>query len=322
MRGRGDNREKARQPLWGNITGQSLPRVRTAAEFYCCCFSCLASISAVSSLFFFFSSPASKTESQSRELCANHRKAPLFDKLLVQNGLFLLILWKLRGARQEKQTEGHYNSTAATYVVSQGDALAGYYSVRSIPVTPNWQSCKVPPEHVALFDVAEKGWIRPLSFSSFWTVRTAATCDLAGTSQRKKKSRTGIEFRSIPAGHIWIQCSLNCLHNTPLSRVLVNSVLSWLCAYVCCVSLHNWFHACQTFPSVVHSATFVGRKRAVISFACIGNSHSTHSTLVTKATIGGEMNPERASEQAYVTTTSLIIANYLPNGAWNFLCVF
>lgn len=137
-----------------------------------------------------------------------------------------------------------------------------------------------------------------------------------------RNSRTGISFRSIPAGRIRIQCSLNCLHNTPLSRALVNSVLSRLRAYVCCVSLHNWFHACQTFPSAVHSATFVGRKLAVISFACIGNSHSAHSTLVTKATIGGEMNPERAGAQANVTTTSLIIANYLWNGAWNFLCVF
>lgn len=77
--------------------------------------------------------PESKTESQSHELCANHSKARLFDKLLVQNGLFLSILWKLRGARQKKQTEGHYNSTAATYIVSQGDAVAGYYSVPRHP---------------------------------------------------------------------------------------------------------------------------------------------------------------------------------------------
>lgn len=46
--------------------------------------------------------------------------------------------------------------------------------------------------------------------------------------------------------------SSNCLHAiVPLLCVRVNFVFSQLGVYVCCVALHNWFHACQPFLSTV-----------------------------------------------------------------------
>lgn len=79
-------------------------------------------------------------------------------------------LVNLGGGGWREQTERHDNSTATTYVVFQGDAAAGYYSARRIPVTPKWQSPKVPPYPAALFHAAGKGrlWIRPQTFLHFY----------------------------------------------------------------------------------------------------------------------------------------------------------
>lgn len=131
----------------GNITVQSLPKswnhsrvllmLPSLPSPYIC--------SLISFFFFFFFTPASKTESRSQNLgvyIVQHSKVKLFEKPWVQSGLFLLILCKLGGRRQKEQTERHDNSTAATYVVFQGDAVAGCYSAHGIPVTPRRQSRK------------------------------------------------------------------------------------------------------------------------------------------------------------------------------------
>lgn len=91
-------------------------------------------------------------------------------------------------------------------------------------------------------------------------------------SEIKKKRNPELDY-DICQEYILSQRSLSCLHtSTPLSCVMVNLVFSRLGAYVGCVVLPNWFYACQTFLSAVHSATYGGREIAVISFASIGNS--------------------------------------------------
>lgn len=111
-----------------------------------------------------------------------------------------------------------------------------------------------------------------------------------------------------------------CLHtNVPLSCVLVNVVLSRLGAYVRCVVLHNWYHACQTFLSAVHSATYEGRRLAVISFACIGNSaiaaRIQHSSQ--RQQLEEKMTPQQASERE--KSCNIPNNGKLPQSrAWNF----
>lgn len=135
VRGRGYNRER-QTTFMGNITVQSLPKVWTTAEFLLLL---LLPSPYYSGLVPFYSTPVSKTESQSRprSVGAHHSKATLFEKLLVQNGLFLLILCKLGGKRQE-ETNRKALCFRRCYLCTafQGD------SIRDIPVTPNWQSCK------------------------------------------------------------------------------------------------------------------------------------------------------------------------------------
>lgn len=112
----------------------------------------------------------------------------------------------------------------------------------------------------------------PMSSSTVRTDVHSATKNFPSQTFRDKKRNPELDY-DICQEYILIQCSLNCLHtSTPLSCVMVNFVFSRMGAYVGCVVLPNWFYSCQTFLSAVHSATYGGRKIAVISFASIGNS--------------------------------------------------
>lgn len=120
-------------------------------------FPCYSSVSSL-----FYSTPVRETENQSQpqNTCAHHSKAALFERLLVQNGLLLLILCKLGLRRQKKQTEQHYNSTAATHALSFKETLWLAVTLYTAPLSLNAdKAVKCFLSLLLFFEVAEEGRI-------------------------------------------------------------------------------------------------------------------------------------------------------------------
>lgn len=243
--------EKGRQPLW-EISRLRLHLKSDPQQFHCCAFLCRRLLFAHISV---FSKPVSKTESQSESrgactLCAaakQHNVRSCSSKVVYFYWFF---------GNSEAETEGantkRDNSTTATYVVFQGDTVATI-TLHTSSLSLSSARCSFSRhKRLALstasavfhswkpnatLDGGDSCWEVPVK-PFLWTTPRASSC------QQK---------------HDIITCEAEFF---PLATV----------AYVCCEVSPNWFCACQTVLSAVHSATCAGTTISVISFASTGNS--------------------------------------------------